>query len=237
MTIPTTNGTSTSTATTATIPTNAVPASQQQDEGMKADDWTAISQLEGNNHCVDCYAKFPTWASIQFGVLCCTRCCGGHRALGSHVTRVRSVTMDPWTSDQIQCMKAGGNQRCLDWLQHHGITVIRVPVKDKYTNDVASLYRTEVLPARIEGGGRLEPKSLQEAERLRQRKKPSWWSQWNPTDGTQKPNKNDIMIHKTRTKPLVQRIQRVFKSSDFFMTAYVATLVGLPVLALVWIYR
>jgi ADP-ribosylation factor GTPase-activating protein 1 len=64
--------------------------------------------------------------------------------------------MDSWTPAQLALMKAGGNQKCNDYLQKHGIAP-RTPIKQKYESPAAQLYK-EVLKARVEG--RPEPTEL-----------------------------------------------------------------------------
>ena len=44
----------------------------------------------------------PTWASANLGVYLCLNCSGVHRSLGTHITQVRSITMDAWFPDQIE---------------------------------------------------------------------------------------------------------------------------------------
>ncbi|KAI9285392.1 hypothetical protein BC943DRAFT_306363 [Umbelopsis sp. AD052] len=62
----------------------------------------------GNNVCVDCRAKNPRWASHNLGVFLCIRCGGLHRRMGTHISKVKSVTMDSWTIEQIENIKANG---------------------------------------------------------------------------------------------------------------------------------
>jgi ADP-ribosylation factor GTPase-activating protein 1 len=77
-------------------------------------------------------------------------------SLGVHVSFVRSIAMDSWTDQQLALMKNGGNDKCNDYLKRHGIAA-NTPIKQKYDNDVAQLYK-EVLKARVEG--RPEPTEL-----------------------------------------------------------------------------
>uniref|UniRef100_A0A8C8VF09 Small ArfGAP2 n=1 Tax=Pelusios castaneus TaxID=367368 RepID=A0A8C8VF09_9SAUR len=64
---------------------------------------------EENKFCADCQAKGPRWASWNIGVFVCIRCAGIHRNLGVHISRVKSVNLDQWTQEQIQCMQEMGN--------------------------------------------------------------------------------------------------------------------------------
>ncbi|NXF24285.1 SMAP1 protein, partial [Rhodinocichla rosea] len=53
----------------------------------------------------------PRWASWNTGVFICIRCAGIHRNLGVHISRVKSVNLDQWTPEQIQCMQEMGNTK------------------------------------------------------------------------------------------------------------------------------
>uniref|UniRef100_A0A8C6IDZ7 Small ArfGAP 1 n=1 Tax=Mus spicilegus TaxID=10103 RepID=A0A8C6IDZ7_MUSSI len=64
-----------------------------------------------NKYCADCEAKGPRWASWNIGVFICIRCAGIHRNLGVHISRVKSVNLDQWTPEQIQCMQDMGNTK------------------------------------------------------------------------------------------------------------------------------
>ncbi|XP_054896926.1 stromal membrane-associated protein 1-like [Poeciliopsis prolifica] len=64
---------------------------------------------EDNKYCADCEAKGPRWASWNLGVFICIRCAGIHRNLGVHISRVKSVNLDQWTSEQIQSIQEMGN--------------------------------------------------------------------------------------------------------------------------------
>ncbi|NWS16228.1 SMAP2 protein, partial [Pachyramphus minor] len=56
-----------------------------------------------------CLLAGPRWASWNIGVFICIRCAGIHRNLGVHISRVKSVNLDQWTQEQIQCVQEMGN--------------------------------------------------------------------------------------------------------------------------------
>ncbi|TKA75182.1 hypothetical protein B0A55_05168 [Friedmanniomyces simplex] len=68
-----------------------------------------LKTVPGNDRCADCAAKNPGWASWNLGVFLCMRCGGLHRKLGTHVSKVKSLSMDSWSSEQVENMKKVGN--------------------------------------------------------------------------------------------------------------------------------
>ncbi|KAJ9655015.1 Protein gts1 [Neophaeococcomyces mojaviensis] len=63
----------------------------------------------GNSVCADCGARNPSWASWNLGIFLCMRCASIHRKLGTHISKVKSLSMDKWTSEQVESMKQNGN--------------------------------------------------------------------------------------------------------------------------------
>eukprot|EP00850_Spirogloea_muscicola_P001835 SM000007S20795 [mRNA] locus=s7:258211:259623:- [translate_table: standard] len=106
----------------------------------------------GNRECADCRRKSPQWASVSCGVFVCLECSGRHRALGVHVSFVRSVTMDSWTPLQLRAMAAGGNDALREFLDLYDDRAAEgLPdIEAKYTSAAAVLYR-EKLQAELEG--------------------------------------------------------------------------------------
>lgn len=68
---------------------------------------------EGNRACADCGAESKVdWCSINLGVLLCIECSGIHRSLGTHISKVRSLTLDTsvFTQDIIEILLLIGNR-------------------------------------------------------------------------------------------------------------------------------
>ncbi|ORY68837.1 uncharacterized protein BCR38DRAFT_336264 [Pseudomassariella vexata] len=68
-----------------------------------------VQSVPGNNFCADCNARNPAWASWSLGVFLCMRCAAIHRKLGTHISKVKSLSMDGWSNDQVENMKRVGN--------------------------------------------------------------------------------------------------------------------------------
>ncbi|KAL8672971.1 MAG: hypothetical protein Q9168_002604 [Polycauliona sp. 1 TL-2023] len=68
-----------------------------------------IKTVPGNERCADCEARNPGWASWSLGIFLCMRCASLHRKLGTHISKVKSLSMDSWTNDQVENMRRNGN--------------------------------------------------------------------------------------------------------------------------------
>ncbi|TFK53178.1 ArfGap-domain-containing protein [Heliocybe sulcata] len=63
----------------------------------------------GNDVCADCKSKNPRWASHNLGIFLCVHCAAIHRKMGTHISKVKSLTLDTWTKEQVEHMKNTGN--------------------------------------------------------------------------------------------------------------------------------
>jgi len=69
-----------------------------------------------NKKCADCGSAAPRWASATLGVFLCIKCSGIHRSMGTHISFVRSISLDKWKPEEIALMQATGNgQAALSW--------------------------------------------------------------------------------------------------------------------------
>ncbi|KAF9133353.1 hypothetical protein BGW39_009950 [Mortierella sp. 14UC] len=71
-----------------------------------------------NTFCAECGAKNPDWCVINLGILVCIgklkiacECSGIHRSLGTHISKVRSFTLDTnsYTKDIVEFIRSVGN--------------------------------------------------------------------------------------------------------------------------------
>lgn len=79
----------------------------------------------------------------------CLECSGRHRALGVHISFVRSVSMDSWTEKQIKIMQQGGNDKFNSFLKQYKVEK-STPIPKKYSSPPASLFKDRLL-AEVEG--------------------------------------------------------------------------------------
>ncbi|KAJ1788960.1 hypothetical protein LPJ59_005436, partial [Coemansia sp. RSA 2399] len=70
-----------------------------------------LQQDDANTQCADCGAPHPEWCSLSLACLVCIECSGIHRGLGTHVSKVRSLTLDvtSFTPPTIAMLRAAGN--------------------------------------------------------------------------------------------------------------------------------
>ncbi|KAK0752336.1 putative GTPase activating protein for Arf-domain-containing protein [Schizothecium vesticola] len=68
-----------------------------------------VQTVPGNNFCADCQTRNPSWASWSLGIFLCMRCAAIHRKLGTHISKVKSLSMDSWSNEQVENMRKVGN--------------------------------------------------------------------------------------------------------------------------------
>ncbi|KAK5004469.1 hypothetical protein LTR28_008863, partial [Elasticomyces elasticus] len=78
---------------------------------------TLLNQIrtadEANRVCADCNSESRVeWVSINLGIVLCIECSGIHRSLGTHISKVRSLTLDTsvFTQDTVDLLLSVGNR-------------------------------------------------------------------------------------------------------------------------------
>lgn len=86
-------------------------------EESTGDDGKLLQQVRdadaGNRLCADCGSESKVdWVSINLGIVICIECSGIHRSLGTHISKVRSLTLDTtsFTPDIIEILLKIGNR-------------------------------------------------------------------------------------------------------------------------------
>jgi stromal membrane-associated protein len=67
-------------------------------------------QSAENLVCGECGGEPVAWASWNIGVTLCDQCAGCHRALGTHISKVKSLELDQWSSAEVQSLLCVGNR-------------------------------------------------------------------------------------------------------------------------------
>mmetsp|Transcript_27673 Transcript_27673/g.76134 ORF Transcript_27673/g.76134 Transcript_27673/m.76134 type:complete len:369 (-) Transcript_27673:445-1551(-) len=83
-----------------------------------------------NRFCADCGARDPRWASVNLGIFICEVCAGIHRNLGTHISQVRSITLDAWKPEWVDTVRRIGNGRAKAYYEHS------VPERERFSSVV-----------------------------------------------------------------------------------------------------
>lgn len=100
------------TTTTSTATSNSSSNASGGTRSNPASSLEDCLRMPGNERCADCSTPLGTvskWASINLGIFICQQCAGFHRGLGVHISKVRSVSLDTWSREQVQFMATVGN--------------------------------------------------------------------------------------------------------------------------------
>ncbi|XP_019855675.1 PREDICTED: arf-GAP with Rho-GAP domain, ANK repeat and PH domain-containing protein 1-like isoform X2 [Amphimedon queenslandica] len=101
---------------------NLAPEQKEGKKGVRAADiLERIQKNPSNKKCADCGDEDPSWGVVNRGIMVCIECSGVHRAMGVHISKVRSVELDTeiWTDTLINLMVTIGNYSAnLFWERH-----------------------------------------------------------------------------------------------------------------------
>ncbi|XP_064422731.1 arf-GAP with Rho-GAP domain, ANK repeat and PH domain-containing protein 1-like [Latimeria chalumnae] len=101
-----------------------------------------------NCQCADCGDSYPKWASVNFGVLICSKCAGEHRSLHPNISKVRSLTMDKkiWTESLIQFFIDVGNKGI------NAVLALNVPPSESIGPGSSSRDRQNFISSKYQDG-------------------------------------------------------------------------------------
>jgi len=114
---------------------------------LTKDEIGQVYAIPGNRQCADCKRSalgpdgkeaVPSWASTNLCVTLSPQAAGVHRAMGAHVSKVLSLTLDHWAKEQFEHMLEGGNDKVNRLLEQQ---------------TAAAKYKPDLHPDACEGGG------------------------------------------------------------------------------------
>eukprot|EP01090_Pellita_catalonica_P009518 TRINITY_DN20615_c0_g1_i1.p1 TRINITY_DN20615_c0_g1~~TRINITY_DN20615_c0_g1_i1.p1 ORF type:complete len:274 (+),score=27.86 TRINITY_DN20615_c0_g1_i1:72-824(+) len=70
-----------------------------------------LRKQEGNSQCADCREDQPMWCSYSLGIFICEKCCVVHRSMGTHISRVKSLSLDNFTPGIVDHLRRTGNTK------------------------------------------------------------------------------------------------------------------------------
>ncbi|KAK6343925.1 hypothetical protein TWF696_007578 [Orbilia brochopaga] len=98
-----------------------------------------------NSSCADCGSQIKTeWVSINLGIVLCIECSGIHRSLGTHISKIRSLTLDvnSFTPDLTELLVKIGNKTS------NSVWEARLDSKDKPTLAASRETRLKFITAK-----------------------------------------------------------------------------------------
>ena len=91
-----------------------------------------------NKLCIDCQCTFPTYVSINHGIIICESCAMRHKALGYNISYVRKLN-DEWDDYLVSFMLQGGNHRFKRFCLKYELNSLQI--EQKYLTRITEYYR------------------------------------------------------------------------------------------------
>ena len=76
---------------------------------------TNLLKKPENKLCADCKSPNPNWASLNLGIFICIKCCGCHRQLGTHISKIKSIDLDIWPEEYLEYFQYINNKIANDY--------------------------------------------------------------------------------------------------------------------------
>ena len=102
-------------SSSSSAPSTSFPSPSPSPSHSSPSSFSPLERLraasQANERCAECGSHGPQWASLNLGVLICIECSGIHRSLGTHRSKVRSLTLDAIDAEGVVLLLRIGNER------------------------------------------------------------------------------------------------------------------------------
>lgn len=119
-----------------------------------------LMKLPPNRKCINCNSVGPQYVCTNFWTFICLSCSGIHREF-TH--RVKSVSMSKFTTQEVQALEQGGNQRARDiYLKDWDWQRMRLPINTN-PDRIREFIRTVYVDKKYAGGSSNKPATESES--------------------------------------------------------------------------
>ena len=117
--------------------------------------YCGMHAIEVNDECIHCWTSDPKWASVNNGIFLCINCAAKHRNMGSHISFVRSISLDSWSNIQLKRMECGGNLKLKQFWKNQQFPM-GLTIEEKLNNKAMDKYRDNLLKIAKDGMDKVE---------------------------------------------------------------------------------
>ena len=114
---------------------------EESDTELSDKELISILEKEDNKICNDCGKKDTLWCSINNAVLTCSACARTHKKFNQNISKIKSLEVDPWTKEEINFLKLGGNAKFTNLIKSYNIPLTEENQEYKYYTKAAQYYR------------------------------------------------------------------------------------------------
>lgn len=102
-----------------------------------------LKRIGENKYCADCGTKYPSWCSVNIGVFLCVNCAQIHRAIGTHISKLKSCEGSYlWYPDEMERVEQLGNKCAQEYYQQGAVVDHQTMSRDKIIWMITKKYQS-----------------------------------------------------------------------------------------------
>ena len=130
-----------------------------------------LSRSKDNSRCCDCGGYPAKWCSVNIGCFLCLRCSGIHRGLGTHISFVKSITLDDWNYSLLNKFKLLGGNKKVNQIYEQTLKINKKKDKINYKQFIHSKYVEKKWIKKQKNKNKVEKKHKRQKRRKSEQKK------------------------------------------------------------------